>query len=154
MTFHRPGTLQQVQLLAEENGLRVPLAEFLDEFYMEEDPLNQKSRLLDAPALSDDHVRNAFLGGVAEHLCMRWGLGSPPEWSNDLDRFLSKAVFIGPERMKPILLAESPSAFRRRFIFTEAEPLRRSRMPRDLKWWAYETERSGLIPDEEDTSGQ
>jgi hypothetical protein len=27
-------------------------------------------------------------------------------------------------------LAQSPTAFRRRLIFTEAEPLRRARMPR------------------------
>jgi hypothetical protein len=29
-----------------------------------------------------------------------------------------------------MLLAQSPQAFRRRLIFTEAEPLRRARMPR------------------------
>jgi hypothetical protein len=29
-----------------------------------------------------------------------------------------------------LLLVESPIAFRRRLIFTEAEPLRRARMPR------------------------
>ncbi len=31
--------------------------------------------------------------------------------------------------MKALLIAESPVAFRRRLIFTEAEPLRRARMP-------------------------
>jgi hypothetical protein len=30
-----------------------------------------------------------------------------------------------------MLLAQSPLAFRRRMIFTEAEPLRRARMPRE-----------------------
>jgi hypothetical protein len=29
-----------------------------------------------------------------------------------------------------MLLVQSPQAFRRRLIFTEAEPLRRARMPR------------------------
>lgn len=66
------------------------------------------------------------------------------------ERFLSKPVFIGPERFKAFFLAESPSAFRRRFLFTEAEPLRRARMPRDLKWWAYETLRNGSLPTRED----
>ena len=51
-----------------------------------------------------------------------------------------------PERMKGSLLVESPAAYRRRFIFTEAEPLRRARMPRDGRWWAYETMRTGLVP--------
>jgi hypothetical protein len=53
---------------------------------------------------------------------------------------------MGHERMKGFLLGESPLAFRRRFIFTEAEPLRRASMPRDGRWWAYETIRSGLAP--------
>jgi len=53
---------------------------------------------------------------------------------------------MGPERMKGFLLAESPLAYRRRFIFTEAEPLRQASMPRDGRWWAYETIRSGLAP--------
>jgi hypothetical protein len=33
------------------------------------------------------------------------------------------------EGLKALLIAESPIAFRRRLIFTEAEPLRRARMP-------------------------
>jgi len=57
---------------------------------------------------------------------------------------------MGHERMKAFLLAESPLAFRRRFIFTEAEPLRRATMPRDGRWWAYETIRSGLTPTPEE----
>jgi hypothetical protein len=43
-----------------------------------------------------------------------------------------------------------PLAFRRRFIFTEAEPLRRASMPRDGRWWAYETIRSDLAPTPEE----
>ena len=62
------------------------------------------------------------------------------------DGFLSRPWFMGPERMKGFLLVESPAAYRRRFIFTEAEPLRRARMPRDGRWWAYETMRTGLLP--------
>jgi hypothetical protein len=86
------------------------------------------------------------MGAIGEHLCRRWNLGEPPIWTDDPARFLSHPWFMGPERMKGFLLAESPSAYRRRFIFTEAEPLRRARMPRDGRWWAYETMRSGLAP--------
>jgi hypothetical protein len=43
-------------------------------------------------------------------------------------------------------------AYRRRMIFTEAEPLRRARMPRDGRWWAYETIRSGLTPTSQEVS--
>ena len=56
--------------------------------------------------------------------------------------------------MKAFLLAESTSAFRWRFIFTEIEPLRRARMPKDGRGWAYETLRTGRVPqpDEIETS--
>ena len=36
------------------------------------------------------------------------------------------------EGLKALLIAESPIAFRRRLIFTEAKPLHRARMPADL----------------------
>jgi len=54
--------------------------------------------------------------------------------------------FLGSERMKPFYLAESPSAYRRRFIFTEMEPLRRARMPKDSMWWYAEGIRTGMTP--------
>src|SRR3546814_10809928 len=69
-----------------------------------------------------------------------------PGWAYEDCRFLRRPWFIGTDPEKAILLAESPSAFRQRFIFIEAEPLRRPRMPKDDRWWAYETLRSGLLP--------
>ncbi len=91
------------------------------------------------------------MGAIGEHLCHRWGLGEPPAWTDHPARFLLQAPwFLGSERMKGFFLAESPSAYRRRLIFTEAEPLRRARMPRDGRWWAYETIRSGLSPTAEE----
>ena len=93
---------------------------------------------------------DALMGAIGEHLCRRWNLGIPPGWTGNPARFLTVPWFMGPERMKAFLLAESPSAYRRRLIFTEAEPLRRARMPRDGRWWAYETIRSGLTPTPEE----
>jgi hypothetical protein len=50
----------------------------------------------------------------------------------DSRRFLDTPFFPdGLQLMKPILLQDSPIAFRRRLIFTEAEPLRRGRFPRE-----------------------
>src|SRR3546814_15804191 len=76
----------------------------------------------------------------------RWNLTMVPRWAYEDFRFLRRPWFIGTDPEKAILLAESPSAFRQRFIFIEAEPLRRARMPKDDRWWAYETLRSGLLP--------
>jgi len=55
-----------------------------------------------------------------------------PAWADDSRRFLERPHF--PDYMelaKPVFLRDSPIAFRRRLIFTEAEPLRRARLPRE-----------------------
>ncbi len=148
----RPGTLAQVLRLVRDEGeaLRFCLAGFLDEFYSDRDPTARRARLEDAPVLTGDARQDALFGGIGEHLCRRWNLGPPPDWTNDPARFLDWPWFMGPERMKAFMLAESPSAFRRRFIFTEAEPLRRASMPKDGRWWAYETMRTGRVPQPEE----
>ena len=64
-------------------------------------------------------------------LARRWGLDIPA-WADDPRRFLDKPHF--PDYMelaKPVFLRDSPIAFRRRLIFTEAEPRRRARFPRE-----------------------
>jgi hypothetical protein len=144
----RPGTLAQVLQLVRNDGepLRACLAGFLDEFYADRNSASRRVRIEEVPGLAGDERLDAFIGGIGEHLCHRWELGEPPVWTNDPARFLSRPWFIGPERMKAFLLAESPSAFRRRFIFTEIEPLRRASMPKDGRWWAYETLRTGRVP--------
>jgi hypothetical protein len=64
-------------------------------------------------------------------LARRWNLAAVPAWTDDPSRFLHETHFTTPiESLKAMLLAQSPLAFRRRMIFTEAEPLRRARMPR------------------------
>ena len=73
-----------------------------------------------------------MLGAVGEHLARRWNLRGMPAWTDHPSRFLHEPYFTTPiEKLKAMLLAQSPLAFRRRMIFTEAEPLRRARMPRE-----------------------
>ena len=147
----RPGTLVQVlRLVREGEKLRFCLAGFLDDFYGDVDLGSRARRISEDPGLTNDCKMNALLGAIGEHLAVRWDLRSPPAWANEPERFLDRSWFMGPERMKGFMLAESPLAFRRRFIFTEAEPLRRASMPRDGRWWAYETIRSGLSPTAEE----
>lgn len=137
-------------MIAGDSLFRDALAEFLDDFYLDTDVASRASRLTERPDSCDDMVREAYLAAIAEHLSARWMLGDAPDWVHEQHRFLSRPFFLGAERDKPFLLAESPAAFRRRFIFTEAEPLRRARMPQDLKWWSYENMRNGSIPTMED----
>jgi hypothetical protein len=147
----RSGTLVQVlQLVRSGEKLRFCLAGFLDDFYGDVGNDSRLRRIADDPGLVDDARMNALMGAIGEHLARRWNVGAPPAWTSQPERFLDRPWFMGHERMKGFYLAESPLAFRRRFIFTEAEPLRRISMPRDGRWWAYETIRSGLRPTAEE----
>ena len=148
----RPGTLAEAVRLAASatDAFRLCLVGFLDEFYADTDKVSRYQRIAEPPDFVNDEKTDALIGAIGEHLCYRWMLGEPPKWTRHKNRFLHRPWFMGPERMKPFLLAESPSAFRRRFIFTEAEPLRRASMPRDGRWWYYERIRSGLTPQPED----
>ena len=128
-------------------ALRFCLAGFLDEFYGDPGLAARRARVEEEPGVLGDERRDALIGAIGEHLCRRWGLGEPPPWTHNPARFLGRPWFLGPERMKAFLLAESPGPYRRRLIFTEAEPLRRASMPKDGRWWAYETLRTGLIPE-------
>lgn len=147
----RAGTLAQVLLLVGSGEkFRFCLAGFLDEFYGDASARSRAVRIAEDPGLTGDARTDALLGAIGEHLVLRWNLGPVPDWTRQRQRFLDRPWFMGHERMKGFLLAESPLAFRRRFIFTEAEPLRRASMPRDGRWWAYETIRSGLTPTAEE----
>jgi hypothetical protein len=147
MTLTRPGTLAQVlQLVRNGEKFRFCMAGFLDEFYGDTCDRSRAGRIAEDPGLTGDPRTDALLGAIGEHLAGRWNLGTAPDWTNQPQRFLDRPWFMGHERMKGFLLAESPLAFRRRFVFTEAEPLRRASMPRDGRWWAYETIRTGMTP--------
>ena len=72
-------------------------------------------------------VRDAYLAATAEHLALRFGL-AVPGWTDGPVRFLARPFFAGGlESLKAILIAESPSAFRRRLIFVGADALYRPR---------------------------
>lgn len=105
------------------------LREFLDEFYAELGGGDAAALIAEEPEAIGSAEEHAFLGGAGEHLARRWRL-EVPSWTNDPSRFLRRPYFTTPiEGLKALLIAESPTSFRRRLIFTEAEPLRRARMP-------------------------
>ena len=108
------------------------LREFLDEFYGAVKCGTAPACIAETPEPLAEPREHALLGGIGEHLARRWSLPIP-EWSNDPTRFLRLPYFTTEaEGFKALLLAQSPLAFRRRLIFTEAEPLRRARMPVNL----------------------
>jgi hypothetical protein len=129
--MNRPNTLAEVARRVSAGADFGPtLSEFLDEFYM--NPTRRAAMIADEPPRLQDARDHALLGAVGEHLARRWNLPTVPAWTDDPSRFLHEPYFTTPiEKLKAMLLAQSPLAFRRRMIFTEAEPLRRARMPRE-----------------------
>ncbi len=111
-------------------SLAVLLDEFLDAFYTEAEAARRAAMLAEAPPRLGAAREDAFLGAVAEHLARRHDL-PVPAWAATDDRSLPEPWFMGAmgRGLAPMLLVESPIAFRRRGIFTEAEPLRRARGP-------------------------
>jgi hypothetical protein len=103
--------------------------EFLDEFYLAR-PKERQRMIAEAPALTGEAFGDAYVGAMGEHLARRWGLDIPA-WAEDQRRFLDQPHFPPYSKLaKPYFLRDSPIAFRR-LIFTEAEPLRRARFPKE-----------------------
>jgi hypothetical protein len=136
MEFRRPRTLAEVVAAAKRDGdVYARLREFLDHFYRHAS--ERREMLREEPPLFEDDVANAYLAATAEHLAIRYRL-SIPAWVHDKRRFLHMPHFTGPRGMKAMLLAESPTAFRRRMIFVGYDPLgrpsRRGRQPVPPPW--------------------
>jgi hypothetical protein len=130
----RPQTLAEVvRRSTDMTEFSYALAGFLDTFYghvKRRDLAAATASLEDEPQQAITVELHAYFGGVAEHLSRRWGLPTIPAWVEHPTRFLKSPLFgqAGPAT-RYIYLEESPLAFRRRLIFTEAVPLRRARMP-------------------------
>ena len=144
----RPGTLREAVRFHRSNGIafRYALAGFLDDFYLDRDSNSRRRRVEDEPEPTGDPQFDSLVAAMAEHLCNRWLLGPAPAWTEQPSRFLKRPMFLGDQEFKPFHLAESPAAYRRRFIFTEFEPLRRASMPKDAIWWQGEALRNGMTP--------
>ena len=126
--FARPDSLHKVSVSAQNGEAFDPLVrEFLDEFYIADSKSRQAAILLEPLRLAP--IKDAYLAAVAEHLALRFRLDTPA-WSNAPCRFLSEPFFAGGmEGLKPLLLVESPLAFRRRLIFISHDALSRPRDP-------------------------
>lgn len=124
----RPRTLREVAARATPSEpIDVLLREFLDEFYVEPAKAQRQRMLVDEPAASGNPLADAYLAAVAEHLAFRYAL-DVPEWALAETRFLHAPWFpAGLESLKAITLVESPTAFRRRLIFVDRDPLSRPR---------------------------
>ncbi|UIJ79111.1 hypothetical protein [Rhizobium leguminosarum] len=133
MSGIRPASLAEVVSIA-GGGQTLSLDEFLDEFYLTfPDHITMQAMIDAPPALTGDLFDDSYIGAVGEHLALRWRL-NVPQWVNQDGRMGSDQPRFEPEmpELRSILFIESPDAFRRRNIFTGAEPLQRARWPREV----------------------
>jgi hypothetical protein len=99
----KPGTLEEVirRVKTGEQKFDPSLREFLDSFYVNPESRQQAIEERPAPV---DAMHDAYVAAVAEHLA----------------RVL--------QSLKGVLVAESPTAFRRRLLFVSKDALSRPRM--------------------------
>jgi hypothetical protein len=122
----KPASLGELvrRVKAGEQKFDPSLREFLDSFYL--NPGTRRQALEDRPA-SIDAIHDAYVAAVAEHLARIYGLPIP-EWSETHGNALREPFFAGGlESLKGVLVAESPTAFRRRFLFVSKDALSRPR---------------------------
>jgi hypothetical protein len=122
----KPATLEEVvrRFKAGEQKFDPSLREFLDSFYV--NPESRPQAIEERPD-SIDAVHDAYVAAVAEHLARVYGL-QIPEWSETHGNGLSEPFFAGGlQSLKGVLVAESPTAFRRRLLFVSKDALSRPR---------------------------
>lgn len=97
--------------------LAVAIRELLDEAALLPDDRLRQRLLASEPAPTGDRRADAYLGALAEHLALSWGVDRPA-WSTAPGRFLDTFWFPSPTPgFRAIALRDSPAAFRRRGIF-------------------------------------
>lgn len=108
--------------------------QFQENFYLETNKDTQQAMLDPAPVPLELDWNDAWIGAIGEHLAQRWSL-KVPAWTQE-------AAFMGTGKpnfwsseptARDIEIAETPPAFRRRLLFTSAEPLMNAKFPNHMK---------------------
>jgi hypothetical protein len=128
----KPKSLAEVADVAREDGDLLPLAliAFREAFYVATDRDAQQAMLDPVPSPTGNARSDAWIGATGEHLAQRWGL-EVPSWTQD-PAFMGEAApsfYPFDPRARDIQLIETPPAFRRRLLFSQAEPLLNAKFP-------------------------
>lgn len=124
----RPKSLFEVseRVRSGEMTFGTAVREYLDSFY----GFGTGDRIYSMASSPEQigQVEDAYLAAVAEHLSLQYDL-PVPEWSETVGFDLERPWFgTKLESIKPVLLAESPLAFRRRMLFVSENALHRASM--------------------------
>lgn len=97
------------------------VGDFLDAYYSATAD-DRSNMIAQEPVMLRPYRLSVYLAAMAEHLAYHDGL-PVPEWTKNYS--LETPYFYGGERMKAILLIESPIAFRRRNLYVSENALSR-----------------------------
>jgi hypothetical protein len=132
----KPKSLAAVAAMAREDGECFASAsgEFEQAFYLETDREARQTMLDPAPVPTGDPRDDAWLGAIGEHLAQRWDL-EVPSWTQEAAFMGGQRPYFWPDKAiaRDVQIVETPPAFRRRLLFTYAEPLMNAKFPNDLK---------------------
>jgi hypothetical protein len=132
----KPKSLAEVAALAREDGDCFGLASgaFAEAFYLEKAKPAQQAMLDPVPIPTGDPRNDAWLGAVGEHLAQRWDL-EVPAWTQEVAFMGGQKPSFWPDEAlaRDIQIVETPPAFRRRLLFTYAEPLMNTKFPTGRK---------------------
>ncbi|MBL0407762.1 hypothetical protein JKG68_28045 [Microvirga aerilata] len=132
----KPKSLADVAAMAREDSdcFRLASGEFLQAFYLEKDKAVQQAMLDPVPIPTGDSKDDAWLGAIGEHLAQRWDLEVPP-WTQEVTFIGGQTLSFWPDEAlaRDIQIVETPPAFRRRLLFTYAEPLMNAKFPNNRK---------------------
>jgi hypothetical protein len=120
-------TIADVATSETAEELSFAIRNFLDAFYAypESNRLAEEPRRL-TEVLRDDGLADAYLAGIAEHLADQFGVRKP-SWSDSPDRVMKEPWYaMKSPGGRMVMLAESPTAFRKRNIFVSANALHRA----------------------------
>ncbi len=99
--------------------------DFLDEFALRGDERSRTDAIAEKPPLTGEPRQDAYLGALAEHLAVTYGLARP-SWSVEAVRFLPSFWFVSEVAgFRAISIAQAPAAFRRRNVFVPERSLHR-----------------------------
>ncbi len=133
------------QLAAGEEGFRVAIGDFIDEFFLYCTSERERQELLDAPLQVPEHPTweqrgwAAFCAGAAEYLAGQYGLQCPA-WALNPMYQMPEPWYINPDAtqaMRASFQETAPEAFRKRNVFCSnrvfSNPHPSSREPGDFQ---------------------
>lgn len=97
------------------------ISEFLEDFYNA--PLSDRYKMLEEEPLDVEPIEiAAYLAAMAEKLSIENKI-PVPEWTKKQKYILREPYFYGGEKLKAVLIIESPVAFKRRNLFVSSNAL-------------------------------